>query len=177
MSEWKILSKEKIYKDHWKCVEKWRMQNPHGRANDFTIVINRDIVIVFGITADEKVLVTHEYFMAHEKKMLGMVAGMVEQDDLKQVAMDELRQEAGCEAKEMVYLGKGNHGKYTTGAIHYFLAKDIKQVGEQELEENEDIDIEFVSLAKFREMLKSGELEPLHEVVCAYKALDYLKML
>lgn len=177
MSDWKILGKESIYKNHWKGIENWKMENPHGHHTDFTIVVNRDVVVVFGITADEKVLVLHEYFMAQEKKMLGMVAGMVEQDDVKQVAIDELRQEAGCEAKEMIYLGKTNYGKYTMGCVHYFLAKDIKQTGPQELEDNEDIDIEFVSLHKFKEMIKSGEMEPVLEVVCAYKALDYLKKL
>lgn len=177
MSKWKLLGKENVYKDHWKSLEKWSMLNAHGRKSDFTIVIGRDVVVVFAITADEKVLVTHEYFMAQQKKMLGIVAGIVEQENIKQVAIDELRQEAGCEAEEMVYLGSNNHGKYTTGDIHYFLAKDVKQVGPQELEENEDIEIEFVSLSEFKKMLRKGELESVLEVACAYKALDYLNKL
>ena len=174
MGKWELLDKESVFKDHWKSLEKWSMRNANGNINDFTIVISRSVVVVFGITPDNEVLVTREYFMSQGKKMIGMVAGMVEQENIKQVAVDELRQESGYAAEEMIYLGNNNYGKYTTGTIHYFLAKNIKKVGPQELEDNEDIDVELVTLAKFKKMLKANEMESVLEMACAYKALDYL---
>lgn len=177
MGKWKLLGKESIYKDHWKSLERWRMENPHGRASDFTIVVNLPVVMVFGITADDRVLVTREYYMSQRKKILSMVAGTVEQEDIKQVAIDELREEAGCTAEEMIYLGRLNHGKYTVGDVHFFLAKNVQQTGKQELEENEDIDVEFVALSEFKKLLRADKLKSMYEATCAYKALDYLKKL
>lgn len=174
---WTFLSKEELYKDHWKTVEKWNIENPKGFVGNFTIVTGMDVVVVFSITADDQVLVLKEYFFSIQDKVRTMVAGMLENGDAKSMAIQELREEAGCVAKEMIHLGSMIHGKYTRGEIHCFLAKDIEVVGEQQLEVNEDIEVEFVPLSEFRELLKTGKITSVPQVACAYMALDYLNKL
>ena len=84
-------------------------------------------------------------------------------------------EEAGCIAKEFILLGSSVCGKYSTGKLHYVLALDVEQKHDQVLEVAEDIDLSFVDLVTFEALLVEPTLQDTGVVVCAYRALTYLK--
>jgi len=172
--DWKILSKKGIFSDDWKSVEEWQVQTHNGDSLSFSMVIEKDVVIVFGITPDDKILLLRQHYISAQKKVPTLVAGIVMNNDHKLVAGNELHEEAGCRAKEMVHLGSSFRGKYVTGSVHYYLAKDIESCLSQELEPAEDIEIEFISLEKFKGLLRNCEIEDQAQLACSYLALDYL---
>ncbi|HYE60164.1 MAG TPA: NUDIX hydrolase, partial [Candidatus Kapabacteria bacterium] len=128
-------------------------------------------------THDQKILLIHQYYFIHERKAPTLVAGFVEDNDHRRTAENELREEAGCVAGDWTYLGSTYRGKYETGVAHFYLAKDVVQVGSQDLEPAEDIDVSFVSVSDFITLLKRGELQDVFPVACAYRALDHLHLL
>lgn len=173
--KWEIIKKEQIYKDYWKGIEKWKFRAEDCVDRDITIQISRSFVVVFGITEDKKILVIKEYFFACEKHLYSFVAGIVDDDKSpEEIAKSELLEEGGCEAREIINLGEFYLGKYVTGKGHIFLARGVKKVAEQNLEDCEDIEVEFIDYDKFIKMLEDGDIGAMPEIAAAYRALDYL---
>src|SRR3989338_6854131 len=139
MGNWELLNKKKVFDNPFRPVEEWQMRLPDGREKIFAIEASHDIVIVFGITDAERVLVIDEYYIAPQGRMLTFVAGLVENGNHRSTAAQELKEEAGCSARELVYLGSGVKGKYVTGDVHFYLAKGVRQDSAQMLEPSEDI--------------------------------------
>ena len=174
MSNWQLLSKKEVYNHPHRRVEEWKVKVPSGKERNFAIFVGDDVVIVFGITTDKQILVIYQYYIAHQTKVPSLVAGIVDGGDHAKTAIQELHEEAGCVAKEWVYLGSSFKGKYATGVYHYYLAMDVKRVGAQQLEASEDIDVKFVSQKEFFALLRTSKLQDVAQVACAYRALDYL---
>lgn len=172
--KWELLAKKVHHKSKWRSLEEWTMKTHNGKEYPFDIIIGKDIVIVFGITDDNNVLVIEEYFISSRKRVFSLVGGIIDKENIEQSAIDELRQEAGCVAKEMICLGSFLRGKYMTGSVYIFLAKGVEKKYEQDLEYEEDISASFVPLKEFKKFLKDGKVEPVYEIACAYRALDYL---
>jgi hypothetical protein len=173
---WSLISKKKVFTSKWREMEEWVMKNPKKEKHFFYIDSGKrkDIVFIFGITADKKVLILRQYFYAHLKKINCVVAGFVEKNNPRQTAINELRQEAGCIAEKFIFLGSFLRGKYTQGREYYFLAKNVEQKFEQKLESAEDIQPKFVDFNDFVSMLKNGRIHGGQEALCSYLALDYL---
>ncbi len=177
MGHWTLLSKKLLLDHKYRPIEGWRMRLPNGREREYAVSTSPEVVIVFGITDEKQILVTHQYYIAAQKKVASMVAGFTDKKSRAETAIAELREEAGCSATRWTYLGSSFRGKYATGEVHYYLAEGVMVSGPQELEESEDIDVAFVSLENFFTLLRSGELQDVFQVACAYRALDYLHLL
>lgn len=171
---WKLISKKEVFSHPFRTVEEWKFLLPSGYEHTFAISPGKDVVVVFGITDDDQVLLIHEYYMAHMKKVPALVAGMVDDGYHRETAIRELAEEAGCAARDVTYLGSSYKGKYATGDVHFYLAQGVTFVGSQSLEAAEDIDTTLISVNDFIALLRGGELQSIFEVACAYRALDHL---
>lgn len=176
--KWKLLSKKVAFQDDHAVVESWRMRLPNGGEDDFTLVDARgDAVIVFGITPLQQVVVLRQFFMSSQTYEHTLVAGLLEGRDPREVAAKELAEEAGCVAQEFTYLGSSLKGKWALGRFHYYLATDVQQTQPQQLEPAEDINVQLLSVTEFLQILRGGALQDVASVICAYRALDHLKLL
>ncbi len=176
MSEsWKMLEKKVIFDHPRKKIENWKMLNHHSKELDFVIQVENDVVVVVGVTSDEKFLIIRQYYVNLQKTVASFVAGIVDEGyKPEEAAAKELEEEAGCSAAKFVHLGGVAKGKYATGTVHYFLALDITLPGEQALEDAEDITVELVSRVVFEDMLRSNELVEGWVQLAGYKALEFL---
>lgn len=176
---WKLLAKEELYNGpHGAHIENWKMRTHRGETSDFTISRGKDFIILFALTDKREVVVLHQYFPANQKRLVSLVAGIIDVGhDHRATAERELLEEAGCTAKEFIYLGALSRGKYNSGIMHSYLATGTKTVQAQKLEPSEDIEIELVPVERFRKMLANGEVGCVFEAACAYQALDHLGLL
>lgn len=174
---WQLLSKEEVYGNRWRKIERWLMKTPRGDQGEYFIQRSFDVAIVFGVTPDQKILVLKEFFIAGQEYVYSIVAGIVENGDHALTAKKELREEAGYAADDWVYLGSLLRDKYTTGRIHFHLANNMYRVGEQELEPAEDIETSFVSIEKFKELLVGCQIHDAMEATCSFLALSHLRLL
>lgn len=170
--KWKFISKKNVFNSEFVSVEDWEVQLPNGKKQTYAMTTHLDAVFVFGISDEGNVLVLKQFFMSSQAYEHTLVAGVIEDEDPTKAAERELMEETGCTAKEFVYLGKSLRAKWSTGDFHLFLAKGVKQVAPQELEESEDIEVEFMPLEKFKQLLSENKLEDVAAVACAYKALE-----
>ncbi|OGH58586.1 MAG: hypothetical protein A2725_02690 [Candidatus Magasanikbacteria bacterium RIFCSPHIGHO2_01_FULL_33_34] len=173
---WKKIGSKSIYQDYWKGLELWKMRSDKGVEKDISISLSRNTVVIFGITDDNRVLLINEYFFSQNKMVISLPAGMVDDGmSPEEVAILELKQETGCKAKQMIFLGDLYRGKYVTGQAYVFLALGVEQVYEQDLEETENIEVNFVSLKELEDIMSQNKMKAMHQVSATYMALDYLK--
>lgn len=176
-SGWKLLKKKKAFTTDWVKIEEWTLRTHQGKKSSFFVQPRMDVAIVMGVTADNKVLIIKQYYVSLQKKVASLVAGYVEKSHTPlATAKKELKEEAGCVAKKFVYLGEGVMGKWITSHIHYYLALGLTKSGEQELEAEEDIEVLFVPMRKFRAMVEQGKLPDAFVLPGVYRALNYLKL-
>ena len=165
---------ERVYTTPWISLDKRTVYRKNGDTFDFYVQQCSDDVFVFGVTQDDQALLLNEYYPAVHKHVKTIISGAIDDKNPVKTAELELLEEAGCEAKEMIFLGSASRGKYTVGKSYFFLAKDIKKVTEQTLESGEDIEVSFISKQKMVELVQTDKLESVFELLCAKKALEYL---
>jgi ADP-ribose pyrophosphatase len=176
MKKWEVISKKVLFDDWYNVLEEWKIKLSDKKIRDFVINGGPDAVIVFGLTNDNKVLYIEQIFLLQDKKYKTLVAGMIDKGYTPlEIAKKELREEAGCEATEWIDLGTGLKGKWTKGTMYYFLAKGVKKVGEQQLEDSEFIDVGFTDMDTMETWLKNGEIQDIAVEVGAHRAIKYLK--
>lgn len=174
MSEWKLNNKKVAFEGPYVKVEEWFLQTPLGKEIHPLMDIGHDAVFVFPITKDNKVVVLKEFFVSDMSYHYTVVAGSVDRDDTPlEIARAELREEAGATTDELISLGNITARKWSVRTDYFFLAKDV-MLQAQDLQGHEDITVEVVSLERFKEILRNGEMHDSSGTVCAYKALDYL---
>jgi 8-oxo-dGTP pyrophosphatase MutT (NUDIX family) len=173
---WKILSKKIAFANRWRTIEEWKMQTHTNELYDFYITKEEDVVMVVGLTADKKVLIIRQYYFAHQQKFPSFVVGIVDEgESTLEAAKRELREESGCVAKELVYLGKAVKGKYTTSHFHFYVALDVEQTAKQELEAVEDIEVGFINYESFKKMVEAQEFPDAFAELLAYRLFNYLE--
>lgn len=174
MKEWKLKNKKVVFEGPYTKVEQWYIETPQGKEIDPMLAVYNDAVFVFALTKDNQVVLLREFFVSDMSYHYTVVAGSVDREgEPIEIARAELREEAGATTDELIPLGTITSRKWSVHADHLFLAKDVT-LAEQDLQGHEDIQVELVSVERFREILRNGEMHDSSGVVCAYKALDYL---
>lgn len=106
-------------------------------------------VCIFPLTADGKLLITEQYRHGIEQVHFEFPGGGLDSSDASplETAKRELLEETGHTAQEFIELGSlSTDPAKNTNRLHFFLAKNITQVGDQQLDRTEDISLKFLSL-------------------------------
>ncbi len=176
MSTRKILSKETLFQNPYRLVEKWNYEKSDGVHIDLTMVGGDDVAIVAAITPEKKFLIIQDFFPNKLQKFPSLVAGHIDTGESPiEAAARELKEETGYVARTIVPLGSSFAGKYFNFTIHYFLAEDVVVSSHQSLEVGEDIDVSIVTREEFEELADSTRLQCVFDLACAYRALAYIK--
>jgi ADP-ribose pyrophosphatase len=158
MSEWKLNRKQTAFEGPYVKVEEWFLQTPLGKEIHPLMVIANQAVFVFPITEDNKVVVLKEFFVSDMSYHYTVVAGSMDREGSPlEIARAELLEEAGALTDELIPLGKITSRKWDVHIDHFFLAKNV-QLQKQDLQGHEDIAVEVVSLERFKEILRNGEM-------------------
>lgn len=179
LDNWKLLSKKTAFKNKWRQIDEWKMKLPDGSEGDFYFSINNNVVLMMAVTDDQKVVLINQYYIYHDKHLLTLPAGYIDDgEDVLGAAKRELKEETGYESDEWISLGEECMGKWSSNKVHYFLALNAKNGGKQNLEPSEDIEVVVKNLAEVRELLKERKITTdIHGVVGLFLGLDYLNKL
>ena len=135
-------------------------------------------VCVLPLTDEGDVILVKQYRYAHRKCTLEIPAGKLEEgekNDLRSAARRELREETGAECRELIYLGE----MYPSPAllsevIHIYFARGLS-FGENDLDDDEFLECERVSLDKMLEMIEEGLLPDAKTQIAALRVKNILK--
>ena len=133
---------------------------PNGKEAPREFVEHNGGVTVAALTDDAKLIFVRQFRYAYMEEVLELPAGKLEKgEDPLEAGKRELREEAGVTAEQYINLGEFYPSPgYTNEVIYLYGARNLTQV-EQELDEDEFLNVEYISLDKAVDMVLSNEIK------------------
>jgi ADP-ribose pyrophosphatase len=173
---WKILSSEYLFNDLWFKVRKDKCITPQGKIVDPYYVYEFPTwVTAVALTEDGKIVLEKQYRHALGETCIEIPGGCVDDTDssLEEAIKRELLEETGYSFSSYEYLGKISANPSTnSNLMHMFLAKGGKKVASQELDHNEEIEIELITIDELKQMFRENKIVQAMHVTCIMYALE-----
>ncbi len=178
---WKLLRSEYLFREPWLTVRRDTCETPSGvLVPEYYVLEYPDWVNAMAVTEDGKVLLVRQYRQAVGKVLLEIPGGVMDpEDESPEIAMRrELLEETGYEFKDMHFLGVVSPNPSThTNTVHMYLATGGKKIQEQQLDFNEEIEVEAVTIAETEALLKRNEfLQSLHSTCLFYGLMKWKEL-
>ena len=162
IASWQVLDSTISYEDRWLRVRTDRCITSEGKIIDAWHVLECSTwVNVLALTSSGQLVLVREYRHGVGQVLLGLPGGAVNgPDELPLVAIQrELLEETGYGGGQFFEIGHSyvNPGRQDN-SVYSFLALDVVQSQEQQLDETEDIEIVLQDLYNFSREVWSGEI-------------------
>lgn len=174
--KWKILSSEYLFSDLWFKVRKDKCETQQGKIVDPYYVYEFPTwVTALALTEDGKVILERQYRHALGEVCIEIPGGCVDDTDLnlEEAIKRELLEETGYSFSSYEYLGKASSNPSTNNNLmHMFLVKGGKKIASQELDHNEEIEIDLVTIEELKQMIRENKIVQSMHVTCILYALE-----
>lgn len=145
-----------------------------NEAQSYFALETTDWVNIIPVTPAGEVVMVRQYRHGTGTITLEVPAGMADHEGeiTAEAAARELREETGYVAREVIHLGSVEpNPAFLNNQCHSFLAVDVIQSAEIELDGGEDIAIELIPLDDIRGMIADGRIS--HSLtICAFTFLE-----
>ncbi|MBK9382522.1 MAG: NUDIX hydrolase [Chitinophagaceae bacterium] len=176
--KWKTLSSEYLFNDRWFKVRRDKCETPGGKIVDPYYVYEFSTWVgALPVTEEGKIIMVRQYRHALGETCLEIPGGCVDDTDtnVEYAVARELLEETGYSFTSFDYLGKISPNPSTnSNLLHMFLAKGGKKVGEQNLDENEEIEVVEMTLDELKQLLRENKIVQAMHVSCILYALEKL---
>ena len=172
---WEIISREEVLDSQWYRVFKESVRLPSGRVlDDYFVRDCINSVLIVPRLVDGNFLMTKQYKHGARKVVLEFPAGRIDDDeDVVSAAKRELREEAGADAIALemgpVFFDDPTNSR---GKTFIVFAEGVRQIYQQKLDENEDIQIVSITRQELQQSLLSGLLQVAASVAAGYMAVE-----
>ncbi len=175
---WRILKSDYLFQDLWFKVRRDRCETPLGKIVDPYYVYEFPTwVTAVAITREGKVIMERQYRHALGEVCLEIPGGCVDDTDenLEAAISRELLEETGYQFEQFQYLGKISANPSTNNNLmHMFLATGGERVGAQQLDHNEEISLELISIEDLKALLEGNLIIQSMHASCIFFALKKL---
>lgn len=170
----KTLRSETLYEGRIINLRVEDVELPNGKQSKRELIDHPGAVAVIAMTKDNKILAVRQYRKALGKSIVEIPAGKLEVGEEPEItAVRELEEETGytCQSLTEVISFYTSPG-FANELVHLYVAEGLVKKGEQSADEDEFLDVLYLSLDELEEMVHTKEV---HDAKTAY-ALLYLKM-
>lgn len=169
---WKVLESKTI----WQNVRVEKCES-NGKSLDALFLEYGTWATIVAITKRQEVVLIKQYRNGIRDIIWELPGGMVEDNESPlDGAKRELLEETGYTSSTIIQAGKTfPNPAIQSNVLYSFLALDVEKVGDQNLDDGEDIDVYLMPLEKVIEMAKAGELPQALHLTTLFYALAYLK--
>lgn len=145
-------------------------------------IANREIIEHLGgvsiipMLTDQSIIFAHQYRISIEQETLELPGGRLELGDtLEKRVISELNEEVGYSAGSIISIASYYPSAgFSNEKRHIFLASDLKK-DHQNLEWDEDIYLETISLREVKKKLFNGEFKDANTIIGLYALLVHLQ--
>jgi ADP-ribose pyrophosphatase len=178
MNIWKRIEPTVVNKVGWRTIVTKTFVMPNGEEASFDTFgpEKQHFAAVIGLTPENKVIIARQFRVGPEVIMDELPGGFVDKDESPEAAASrEFQEETGYMANNLTYLGSYNKDTYMNATWHVYLAKDCVPSGHaQELEDEEHIEIDLISVSQLIENAKTNKMTDAVAVLMAYEQLRAL---
>jgi len=147
---------------------------PDGREAVWDVIDNPATVSVLALTGDDRVVMVRQFRPGAERMVLSLPGGLVDTgEDPVSAGLRELREETGYHSTAVSLVASVDPPSHTRPR-HTVFARDCALVGDQHLDELEDIEVVLVTITELRVQLSTGRLGTTEQI---YLALDHAGLL
>ncbi|MBF9252806.1 NUDIX hydrolase [Pontibacter sp. 172403-2] len=162
LQPWKTLKSELVFEHKWYKLRRDHVALPNGREmDDYFVSVRPDVVLTFPLTGDNQVIFVRQYKHAAGRIFLELPGGVINEGetDPKAAAMREVLEETGYTSDNVEQLLEAiDNPTKDTNKIYFFLARNVRKVAEQNLDESEDIEVLKVPLQEVEQLVLKGEV-------------------
>ncbi len=162
MEEVKRLKRELVAKGAIIDYYRDTMQIPNGNTAQWDLIDHKGAAAVVAVRDDGKLIMVRQYRNALERETIEIPAGGLNgrSEPTDQAALRELREETGYIAEKAEFLTS----IYTTVAfcnekIDIYLATGLKRHGDQDLDEDEYVNVEYYDLEELLTMIRKAQIQ------------------
>lgn len=177
---WKTLSSEYISKHPYFTARVDKCEMPDGKIVESYYVVELPVsVCALAITEDGKAIIVKQYRHPLQSTIFELPGGFVDEGETPVTGVArELLEETGYEFSSVYDVGKvaanpGVLNNYT----QLFLMTGGKKISQQQLDHNEEIEVQLISLEEVKRMLMRNEFPQALHASCllyAFKKLEEL---
>ena len=175
---WKTIKSSYLFRDLWFTVRQDTCERPDGKIVDPYYVYEFPTwVTAVALTRDGRFIMEKQYRHALGLTMLEIPGGCVdpEDKDLETAVARELKEETGYVFDQFTYLGKTSANPSThNNWMHFFLATGGEKTVQQSLDDNEDIEVQLLTLEEVKQLLRENTIIQSMHVTALFYALEKL---
>ena len=167
---WESMGGETLYDAKIFRLRSVLRKSPDGTLAPFISVDSPDWVTVVpelapsggedspGAAADRRFLLVRQYRHGTEEVGLEFPAGVIDPGETpREAAVRELLEETGYSAGELVEIGSVSpNPAFMTNTTHTFMARELRKVSGQDLDEHEILDVHEVGIEEIRRDIGTG---------------------
>ena len=174
----KTISSERLLKNKFTAIRRDTCLLPNGTViDDYFVVEKRNVAVVFAVTTTNRVILVRQYRHGIGRVELSLPGGFLEPgEDPREGGRRELREETGYDTADIEHLAtmiaEPSGSNYF---VHVFLASGAKLVGDQHLDDTEDLSVELAPCSEMVDLIARGEISVQSSVAGIFLALERLK--
>lgn len=175
---WTEIENHPVYSCRVFSVRDTKSRAPDGTVKTFSVLDAPDWAIIIPVlerAGSDTFLMVRQWRHGSRSLSLEFPGGVLEAGESEEEgARRELAEETGWQAGSMTKLGSFNpNPAIMSNRVHVFLAKDLRHIGNQDLDDDEYVDVEQVPIS---EVLKGMGKDPyihalMASALCLYLAL------
>ena len=174
MDPWKKINEEPLFEGLYRCVKRVRYELPGGYEKDFDILLAGEVVILFPLTPEGKLVLVQQFRPGPEQVLTELPGGWRDSEEsLEEAARREFLEETGYTGS-FHYVGCAYGSAYSDLRRHVFVVLNCKKVADPASDEDECLETVLMDVPAFRQHLWTGQL---CDIGSPYLALDFLGLL
>lgn len=178
LKKWKILNSTMVMNHQWCKVRQDEIELPNGKIiDDYFINIRPEVALILPITSNHEIVFVRQYRHGVGEILLELPAGTFnpKEESPQAAAIRELKEETGYITNKVIQLATlYDNPVKDTNKITLFLAENVREAGEQELDITEQIEVILIPVKRLIEKIASGEINVAGTVAAIFLGLNYL---